>query len=181
MNKPAGYVCSTVSDRHQTVYSLISQPLLSQLREQKLSLHTVGRLDSLTSGLLFLTTDGIFSHSLTTPETHIPKTYLVTLQNKVTKEEQQQYITNFDKGVLLPPEKKALEYFTKPAHLEFLSDIQCVLTISEGKFHQVRRMFLSQNNLVVDLKRIAIGNFALPQTLLEGQYISLPNLPNLLL
>lgn len=172
MNKPAGYVCSAVSDSHKTIYSLLTPELQSLLNQKRgARLHTIGRLDCETSGLIFLTTDGYFSNYLTRPENHVSKKYLVTLRDPVSKQEQETYAAQFSKGVILPAEKKSPETPVGPAQIDFLSQNQCVVTISEGKFHQVRRMFLAVKNEVIELKRIAIGSYSLPQNLAEGQYL----------
>lgn len=171
MNKPLNYVCSSVSDSHKTVYSLLSpelQALLSAKRGQKL--HTVGRLDSLTEGLLLFTNDGTFSNELTRPESHVSKEYQVTLRNPVPLDLQKEYISKANKGLILPPEKKAPEQQSAPAQLQFLTENLCQVTISEGKFHQVRRMFQALENEVTALKRTRIGSLYLPPDLASGQW-----------
>lgn len=160
MNKPKGYVCSTVSDRHKTVYEL--------LPEEYKHLNTVGRLDSETTGLLIFTNDGMYNHQLTSPENHISKTYEIILEKEVTEKEQEDYKNQAEKGILLPAEKKAPEYFAKDMHLEWISTKKCLLTIKEGKFHQVRRTFIALGNKVLELKRIKIGNLEL-KSLQEGE------------
>lgn len=171
MNKPDGVVCSAVSDSHKTVYQLLS-PELQQLMHAKRGerLHTVGRLDCKTSGLLFITNDGAFSHQLTSPQNHIKKTYIATLSKPVQKQHQAEYISLFSSGMILPPDKKAPEQKILPAELFFLEENLCCLTISEGKFHQIRRMFLAANNEVIGLKRVSIGNYQLPPELKSGEY-----------
>lgn len=172
MNKPLNYVCSSVSDSHKTVYSLLPpeyQQLLDAKRGEKI--HTVGRLDSLTQGLLIFTNDGEFSNHLTRPENHISKVYQVKLMHKVDDEQQQIYRNKLSEGVMLPPEKKAGAQKAGPAQIEFLNQEECLVTISEGKFHQVRRMFLALENQVISLKRIKIGGLQLPQNLPEGQFL----------
>lgn len=172
MNKPDGFVCSAVSDSHKTVYSLLPleyQQLLFAKRGERL--HTIGRLDCDTSGLLIFTTDGEFSNLLTRPESHVAKTYLVTLRDPVSKEKQTEYIEKMKAGVMLPAEKKAPDQQSGPAEVEFISETMCKVTLSEGKFHQVKRMFLSVGNLVTELKRIKIGSFELPEELGEGKYL----------
>lgn len=171
MNKPAGYVCSAVSDSHKTVYSLLSlelQELLKAKRGEKL--HTVGRLDCETSGLLIFTTDGNFSNHLTRPESHVIKQYKVKIRDQVDLLQQMEYKKLFKKGVVLPAEKKFPEQNSGPAQIEFLSNSECIVTIGEGKFHQVKRMFLSVGNEVIGLQRIKIGSLDLPSDLKEGEY-----------
>lgn len=172
MNKPSGYVCSAVSDSHKTVYSLLPleyEELLFAKRGERI--HTVGRLDCDTSGLLIFTTDGEFSNLLTRPESHVSKTYLVTLRDSVSLEMQSEYIEKMKKGVMLPAEKKAPEQQSGPADVEFISHNKCVVSLNEGKFHQVKRMFLAVENEVTDLKRIKTGNLELSNNLAPGQYI----------
>lgn len=171
MNKPAGFVCSAVSDSHQTVYSLLPkemQGLLSAKRGERL--HTVGRLDLETSGLLIFTTDGDFSNLLTRPENHVEKTYIATLHTPVTEQKKAEYKDCFLKGVILPAEKKAPQQNSGPATIDFLDDSRARVTISEGKFHQVRRMFLAVGNEVISLHRTQIGSFMLPGELSPGSY-----------
>lgn len=163
MNKPAGYVCSAVSDSHKTVYSLLSpelQALLSAKRGERL--HTVGRLDCDTSGLLIFTTDGDFSNQLTRPESHVTKQYLVTLRDEVSESQQLEYKVAMKKGVVLPAEKKAPEQNSAPAEVEFISNVQCLVNLSEGKFHQVKRMFHHIGCDVLYLKRVAFGPLTAP-------------------
>ena len=171
MNKPQGYVCSYVSDSHKTVYELLPQEfrdLMNQVRGNKL--HTVGRLDCETSGLLILTNDGYFSNALTRPQSLIKKTYRAKLKIAVSPDLQNDYIDRFAKGLTLPPEKKTPEQLASPSQLVFLSNNECLVTVHEGKFHQVRRMFLAVDNEVVFLERIKIGCLNLPQGLPQGKF-----------
>ena len=169
MNKPSGFVCSSVSDRSKTVYELLEN--FKNENQKKFSkLHTVGRLDKDTEGLLLFTTDGNFSNHITRKENQIEKTYYVELEKKLSKAEQHLYKEKFAKGIFLPDEKKAKCFTTLPAKLNWLSENSCNLTIQEGKFHQVRRMFLAMNNFVTYLKRISIGKLNLDNSLLKGEY-----------
>lgn len=172
MNKPVGYVCSAVSDSHSTVYELLPQEMQNLVQNAKRGhrLHTIGRLDADTSGLLLFTDDGYFSHNLTAPDCHVSKTYIAKLARPVTGSEKLEYQHRAREGILLPPEKKADEYFTQPAKLDFLSDDICRLTIQEGKFHQVRRMIAALGNEVVKLTRVAIGELTLDETLKPGEW-----------
>lgn len=171
MNKPAGYVCSAVSDSHKTVYELLPEnlrELMNAKRGQRL--HSIGRLDCDTSGLLLFTNDGFFSHQLTAPDQHVFKTYKVKLASHVSKDKQQAITSLFAKGITLPPEKKAPEQQCSPAQITFFSEVEAEVIIQEGKFHQVRRMFRAVKNEVVELKRISVGNFMLPGELAPGEY-----------
>ena len=173
MNKPLGAVCATASDSHPTVYSFLDDDKKKQTSSapRGCRLHTVGRLDAESSGLLLLTTDGRFSHHITAPESAIKKTYLVTLKTPVkTPAEQEDYIKKSAAGLTLPPDHKAPEQDSAPAHLEWLSATQCRITVTEGKFHEVRRIFLALGNEVIALHRLSIGSLQLDQNLAPGQY-----------
>ena len=171
MNKPCGYVCSAVSDSHKTVYELLSPELqeLVQCAPRGQRLHTVGRLDCDTSGLLLVTNDGRFSHRITTGE-DVTKTYLVTLSTPVDLETQKFYVSQVSTGIKLPPEKKYGEQLALPAILEFESSCICNITLNEGKFHEVRRIFRALGNEVKELERISIGNLQLPKELKPGKW-----------
>lgn len=171
MNKPCGYVCSSVSDRSPVVFDLIPDEYKSYCVQNNLSLHTVGRLDKDTSGLLLFTTDGQFSHRLTSPENHVEKIYEVVLKEKESAERQKQIEQRFSKGIILPAEKKSEEQQVLPSTIEWFSASVCRLTISEGKFHQVRRMFLAVGNEVSELKRLAVGTYLLPKDLESGNVV----------
>ena len=180
MNKPCGYVCSAVSDSHKTVYELLTPELQEQVinAPRGCRLHTVGRLDCDTSGLLLLTNDGSFSHRITasvvstgsTTGSAVTKTYRATLLNSVSPENQKLYINRAAAGLTLPPEKKYGEQTAQPAILEFESECICKITVQEGKFHEVRRIFRALGNEVETLERIAIGELTLPNDLEPGQW-----------
>ena len=175
-NKPCGVVCSKVSDSHKTVFDFMGDEIKSHPFYEKL--HSAGRLDSDSRGLVLLTTNGSFSNFLTSPETHEEKEYLIKLHSKVSKPEQNRYIKAFKNGLELPPEKKGYGFTTKPAHLEFLdseNEMSCkaFVRISEGKFRQIRRMFFVLGNEVEDLFRLKIGKIEHPENLSEGEYISI--------
>ena len=172
MNKPCGYVCSAVSDSHKTVYELLSPELQELVQNAKRGsrLHTVGRLDCDTSGLLLFTTDGKFSNTLTRPESKITKQYMVTLQTPINRTVFKEYQNKLNQGIILPAEKKAPEQLCSNAGLKYISPDKCCITISEGKFHEVRRIFQALENHVIALERIAIGNIKLPADLKPGEY-----------
>lgn len=173
MNKPAGYVCSAVSDSHKTVYELLPPELQTLVQNAKRGsrLHTVGRLDCDTSGLLLFTTDGNFSHGLTTPDAAIEKTYIAKLAQPGTKE----YTALAASGLTLPPEKKAPEQKSGPARLRPMNAELTVweITVTEGKFHEVRRIFQALGNQVTELKRISMGPYKLPEDLKPGAYVEI--------
>ena len=185
MNKPKGYVCSAASDSHKTVYELLPKELQDLVKNAKRGhrLHTIGRLDADTTGLLLLTTDGMFSHRIAAsgvPEpveghnSSIPKTYRATLEHEVSPDEQPQYITRAAQGLTLPPEKKAPVQTAAPATIKFLSPATAQITVTEGKFHEVRRIFRALGNEVTELERIAIGKLKLPKTLSPGEFQNIP-------
>ena len=156
-HKPAGCVTAVTDAMHKTVMDYMKD--LSRK-----DLVPVGRLDIDTEGLLLITNDGQLSHELLSPTKHVPKTYYAKIDGIVTKEDVNLFIEGVDIG-----EKKP----TKPAELMVLvsDDISEIeLTISEGKFHQVKRMFEAVNKKVVYLKRISMGNLVLDEKLLPGEY-----------
>ena len=177
MNKPLGAVCSSVSDRSKTVFQFLGADVPS-------GLSIVGRLDKDTSGLLLLSDDGMFVHTLTIPESHINKTYHVWLSSPVSPARQYEYVRRCEEGLFLPPCEKSQAFTAAPAKLEWLdvmppelgcgsSSAECLLTISEGKFHQVKRMMEELGNQVAALQRIAVGNLFLDKKLGPGEYRSL--------
>lgn len=174
MNKPSNYVCSSVSDSHKTVYDLLSLELKNLLKAKRgEKIHTVGRLDCDTTGLLLFTNDGFFSNFITRNENKIPKTYQVELEKSVPKINQTFYKNKFKTGIILPAEKKSSEEFVDNAIIKFITETKCEVTITQGKFHQIKRMFLSLENKVVNLKRLSIGNLQLDENLTFGEYRSL--------
>lgn len=153
--KPKGYVCSHDDGDYPTIYQFFDYPLSTKL-------HSAGRLDVDTTGLVLLTDDGQWSHRITSPKHHCEKTYLVTLADPVESNYQQAC----EEGILLRGEKEP----TKPAKLEILDDYNVNLTISEGRYHQVKRMFAALGNKVVGLHRWKIGEIELDESLEEGEY-----------
>ncbi len=157
MNKPAGYVTATIDNLYPTVMELIEDPFIAS------KVMPAGRLDVDTEGFVFLTSDGDLNHFITGPKNHISKTYYV--ETDLPAEEAD--ILAFSEGVILED-----GYVTKPAKLELLPSKEthrCFLTISEGKFHQVKRMFLSRGKQVTYLKRIRMGNLDLDPSLKPGE------------
>lgn len=154
LNKPIGVVSATKDKQHKTVIDLLTHP-------EKGSLHIVGRLDLNTSGLVLLTNDSEWSERLTQPESKVPKIYEVTLQNKLTPE----YIQAFEQGMYFGFENIT----TKPAQLEIMSNNTALVTLVEGKYHQIKRMFGRFQNPVVRLHRSKVGNLELDVTLNPGE------------
>ncbi len=156
MNKPAGIISATEDYNQETVVDILIP------EDQARDPFPVGRLDIDTEGLLLLTNDGKFAHKISSPKSEIPKTYFVKTKEKI----EEKLIKKFKKGIYLINE----DITTKPAELEILSDHTAHLTIYEGKFHQVKRMFEYTGNEVLFLKRIKIGAFSLPEDLEPGEY-----------
>lgn len=155
LNKPAGYV-SAVFDK--------KLPVVTELVPEKYShfeVFPVGRLDIDTEGLLILTNDGALTHRLLSPKKHVDKTYYVISE----KQPNEKTIELFKEGVVLDD-----GYKTMSAHLEILpSGRQSLLTIQEGKFHQVKRMFEAADNKVEYLKRVKMGSLCLDENLKKGE------------
>ncbi len=168
MNKAPDTVCSTVSDSHSTVYDVFPKELLVSPEGAKL--HTIGRLDLDTAGLLLFTNDGKLSDFLTRPENKIEKTYFVCLKKNVTPGAQKIYTQAALNGLLMPPEKKAEEQMSGPATLNWLSDDSCNITLTEGKFHEVKRIFRALGNEVIYLKRIKMAGLSLDETIKSGEF-----------
>lgn len=168
LNKPKGYVCSSVSDSHLTVYDLLPDDLKKQNKTG--SIHCAGRLDSDTTGLLILTTNGSFSHYLTEPKNDIKKSYYVKLELEVDCNLQEQYKKKCIEGIKVDEEKKSPSFTAKPCNLEWKSNTECIITVTEGKFHEVRRIFSKLGNNVVILKRISMNNIKLDENLMPGHY-----------
>ncbi|MGE4798917.1 16S rRNA pseudouridine(516) synthase RsuA [Yersinia hibernica] len=155
LNKPQGYVCSTEDPDHPTVLYFLDEPVAYKL-------HAAGRLDIDTTGLVLMTDDGQWSHRITSPRHHCEKTYLVTLEHPVADDTAQQ----FADGVQLHNEKS----LTKPAQLEVIEPQLVRLTLSEGRYHQVKRMFAAVGNRVLELHRERIGDIKLDDDLAPGEY-----------
>lgn len=155
LHKPAGYVCSTDDPENPTILYFLDEPMAEKL-------HAAGRLDIDTTGLVLMTDDGQWSHRVTSPKHHCEKDYFVTLEQLLDDEIAERFI----KGVQLHNEKT----LTKPARLEKIDDYHVRLTITEGRYHQVKRMFAAVGNRVVALHRERIGAIILDPTLAPGEY-----------
>jgi len=150
LHKPVGYVCSTTDASNPVVYDLLPP----RFRSRSPLLSPVGRLDRDTSGLLLITDDGALNHRLTSPRSHLPKVYLATVAEPLRGTE----AALFGSGALqLTGETSPL----KPAALEALSAHCARVTLTEGKYHQIRRMFAAVGHHVVHLERVAIGTLPL--------------------
>jgi 16S rRNA pseudouridine516 synthase len=156
LNKPAGVVSAVVDNRDKTVVDLVPA--------QK-GIFPVGRLDKDVEGLLILTNNGSLGHALTSPKHEVVKRYYVQTSGELKDED----ITAFENGVEIN-DGNNIPFITKPAKLEILNDKECYISISEGKFHQVKRMFIAINNSVEYLKRVAMGGVKLDPTLATGDF-----------
>ncbi|MBO4321205.1 MAG: rRNA pseudouridine synthase [Treponema sp.] len=174
MNKKAGYVCSTKEGAHETVFDLLDGEDIHGYLGGELAL--VGRLDVDTEGLLLFTTDGKLNHFLTSPKNRVPKTYLVHLANAVSDEEKKAYALKLKEGIHIDADGNDEACDCLPAEIEWLSEKEsgvpcsCHLTIYEGKYHEVKRMFSALGNSVAYLKRVAFNQLKLDEKLLPGQY-----------
>ena len=155
LHKPEGYVCSNEDPDHPTVFFLMDEPAMGKL-------HVVGRLDLDTTGLVLVTDDGQWSHRITSPRHECAKTYHVWLADPVSPDA----IALFAEGVYLRNETDK----TRPAQLEILGECEARLTIQEGKYHQVKRMFASIGNKVIGLHRERVGGLTLDEDLAPGEY-----------
>lgn len=158
MNKPSGVISATIDHRETTVIDLLDVDL------QVFEPFPVGRLDKDTEGLLLLTNDGKLSHNLLSPKKHVPKTYYAEIDGRVTEKD----VADFKQGVVLED-----GYKTLPSDLEIISsgeESKVHITIYEGKFHQVKRMFLAVGKEVTYLKRLKMGSLELDQDLELGEY-----------
>jgi len=158
LHKPIGVICATKDPQHKTVLDLLTT-IDEEIKKQ---LHIVGRLDLNTSGLVLLTNDSRWSEALTSPEKKVPKCYTVTLENEITSD----YIEAFAQGMYFDFEKIT----TLPAKLAITSAYVADVTLFEGKYHQIKRMFGRFRNPVIALHRYAIGGLLLDNKLNIGDY-----------
>lgn len=166
LNKPAGVISATEDKRDRTVIDLLESPI------QVFDPFPVGRLDKDTEGLLLLTNDGKLAHNLLSPRKHVPKMYFAEVQGVVNELDAQAFAkgVELDDGYVTMPAKLSILSAgeTDEASAEGMSKIE--LTIMEGKFHQVKRMFEAVGKKVVYLKRMSMGSLLLDEHLLPGQY-----------
>lgn len=160
LNKPAGVITATEDSREKTVLDLIRS-------KKRKDLFPAGRLDKDTEGLLLITNDGPLAHNLLAPGKHVSKTYYARIDGTVTEEDAAAFREGVDIGDPKP---------TLPADLRILSsgpESEIELTITEGRFHQVKRMFEAKGKKVLYLKRISMGSLKLDPTLAPGEYRAL--------
>lgn len=159
MNKPRGVVSATEDNYDKTVIDLLDD------EEKFYEPFPVGRLDKDSEGLLLITNDGKLAHELLSPRKHVDKTYYVEVAEEITEDD----VRAFEEGVIL----KEDNYKTLPAKLQIMESGYpsiCLVTIREGKLHQLKRMFNAVNNEVTYLKRISMGALKLDESLKTGQY-----------
>lgn len=155
LHKPPGYISATKDRRHSTVLDLLDEDNLERL-------HIAGRLDIDTTGLLLITDDGQWSHRVTSPNSGCRKTYYLETEEAIGAAA----VATIERGILLDNEKRP----TKPATMELIDTHRARLTISEGKYHQVKRMLAAVGNHINTLHRERIGDIVLDATLMPGEY-----------
>jgi 16S rRNA pseudouridine516 synthase len=163
LHKPAGTECSQKPSTYPSIYTLLPSPL--RTRPQKAAVQgvqAVGRLDQDTTGMLLLTDDGKFIHRMSSPRHHVAKVYEVTVKHPLDARQVQQLLS----GVVLDDDPKPV----RAAACEAVSDFHLRLTLTEGKYHQVKRMLAAVSNRVEGLHRSQIGGLALPPDLEPGQW-----------
>lgn len=165
MNKPSGVITATVDQRERTVLDVLKEQLFLCFGEEGAGvplkdIFPVGRLDKDTVGLLLLTNDGELAHNLLSPVKHVAKQYYVRTDLPLTKE----HVRRLEEGVLIGESER-----TRPAKVVPQGEKECRITITEGKYHQIKRMFQAVGNKVVYLKRLSMGSLVLDETLAEGQ------------
>lgn len=156
MNKPAGYECSQKPIHHPSVMQLLPPPLRCR------GVQPVGRLDADTTGLLIFTDDGALLHRLTHPKRHVPKRYRVTCKHPPSEK----MLADLTSGVKLKDEKETLA----ADDIVLVDEHTIDMTITSGKYHQVKRMVAAAGNRVEVLERIAFGTLALPEDLPRGHW-----------
>lgn len=153
LNKPKGYISATEDKNMKTVLDLVPE------KYQHRALFPAGRLDKDTTGMMIITDDGKFAHNILSPKKHIKKKYNVTIDIPVTKE----MITGFERGIQLNDGE------CKKALLEITGEYTADVTITEGRYHQIKRMFGCYGANVIELNRVQMGEFILPSNLKLGQ------------
>ena len=160
LNKPAGVISATEDKKETTVVDLIRE-------KKRKDLFPVGRLDKDTEGLLLITNDGVLAHRLLSPNHHVDKTYFVWVHGRVTEEEEKSFLAGVNIGT------GDEEEWTRPARWEILKsgeESEVRLTIQEGKYHQIKRMFQAVGMEVLYLKRLSMGKLTLDPGLKPGEY-----------
>lgn len=156
MHKPSNYECSHKTQHHPTIYSLLPHPLVER------GVQCIGRLDEDTTGLILISDDGQFIHKMSSPKWKVPKIYEVTCKHPISDEQ----ITHVLSGVQLVDEDAPIAALS----CERISNKVIHISLTEGKYHQVKRMMAAISNRVEYLKRIQIGKLALPKDLKVGEW-----------
>lgn len=159
MNKPQDTICSNVDEVHPSLLHFLDV-------DRAFELHIAGRLDADTTGLVLITDDGQWSHNITSPKKHCEKTYRVWLERPLIEQDLDETTEQFKNGVQLNGENG----LTLPATLVAVDETEMLLTITEGKYHQVKRMFAAVGNKVIGLHRESIGGIVLDDDLMMGEW-----------
>jgi 16S rRNA pseudouridine516 synthase len=162
LNKPAGYECSQKPSTWPSIYTLLPAPLRQRPNGAASGVQAVGRLDQDTTGLLLLSDDGKFIHRMSSPRHHVPKTYEVTCKHPVTSQQVDKLLA----GVVLEDDPNPV----CAAACEAVGELGLRLVLTEGKYHQVKRMVAAVSNRVEALHRSRIGSVELPTDLAPGEW-----------
>lgn len=162
LHKPAGHECSQKPSTYPSIYTLLPAPIRQRGGGAAAGVQAVGRLDQDTTGLLLLSDDGKFIHRMSSPKHHVPKVYEVTVKHAVDGKQIQKLLA----GVVLDDDPKPV----RAAACEPTGELQLSLTLTEGKYHQVKRMIAAVGNRVEGLHRSRIGALTLPADLTPGQW-----------
>lgn len=173
LNKPAGVISATEDPKEKTVIDLLPE-------NRRKDLFPVGRLDKDTEGLLLITNDGKLSHNLLSPKRHVEKKYYAKVNGNLDKDA----IQIFKSGMVVPSEDGDPEFIAKPASLEIINDnnsesdssntlLEVYVTITEGRYHQVKRMIRAVGGEVTYLKRLSMGDLTLDESLQSGEWIKI--------
>jgi 16S rRNA pseudouridine516 synthase len=162
LHKPAGFECSQKPSTYPSVYTLLPGPLRQRGGGAAAGVQAVGRLDQDTTGLLLLSDDGKFIHRMTSPRHHVPKVYEAQVKHPLD----QRQLTRLLEGVVLDDDPKPV----RAQACEAVSDLHLRMTLTEGKYHQVKRMVAAVGNRVESLHRSAMGSLVLTPELKPGQW-----------
>lgn len=162
LHKPAGYECSHKPGAWPSVYTLLPGPIRQRGGGAAAGVQAIGRLDQDTTGLLLMSDDGQFIHRMSSPRHHVPKVYEVGTRHPVTSEQ----VERLRSGVVLDDDPRPV----KASECQQTGDCALRLTLTEGKYHQVKRMVAAAGNRVERLHRSRIGRLELPQDLAPGQW-----------
>lgn len=156
-NKPSGYITATEDKKEKTIYEFLPEYFLRK------NIIPIGRLDKDTTGLLILTNDGEFCHKLTSPKHEVEKEYTFCLADEIQKSD----IEKLENGKIVLKDGQKI----KPCKINMIDSRTGNIIITEGKYHQIKRMFGAVGNKIIQLKRIREGKLILPQSLREGEFM----------